>query len=126
MNFIDTIVELREKTKKIDVVAIDGYTGRGLKDIGVRCRTVFSEDIEDPVIDHMPFMICGDIYDVMRKRISNIDDLEWRIDRGFVTLRAIPGYDPDVVIDLGDYDILAIGVPDTGDRKVYRLSLERK
>ena len=129
MNFIETLEELRNQTSKIEVLAIDGYTGKGEKDIGIRRRTIFDETMEDPVVDHMPFMICGDIYDADRKRISNVKDLSWRIDVGaFVRLRAIPGYMPGVAIDLGEYNINCFSdyVPNEQYVKVYRLSLERK
>ena len=72
-------------------------------------------------------MICGDIYDGLSKRIANINDLEWRIDGGgFVKLRAIPTYEWNVLIDLGQYRINVIeDVPTDQNAKVYRLSLER-
>lgn len=127
MNFLNVLDELKEQTKTIEVMAIDSYT-EGLKDIGIRRRTSFNESMEDPVVDHIPFMICGDIYDVKHERISNINDLYWRIDVGaYVILRAIPNYAPEVVIDLGNYAINSfVEVQNYQYTKAYLLSLERK
>ena len=79
------IEKLVNATKNITVSYAPGYTQDGNPDIGVRAA-----DRKDVIIDNIPWMISGDIYNKpMNKRINDINAMSWYRANGlYVTLRA--------------------------------------
>ena len=123
MNFIDTIMELREQTKAIEVIAAGCYSNHK-PDIGIRRRTYYDETLIDPIVDDIPFMICGDIYTKDHERMTEISDVKEADTHDlYVRLRAIPGYDPWTTIELGRYRVKA--VYDVYGDNVIKLELYR-
>ena len=126
MTFLETIYELEEATTNIDILAI-GCTTNGKPDIGIRVNTVYDDTMKDPIIDGIPFMICGDIYDEDDYgRISDIKELSWKHrDTIYVRLRAIAGYRATAKIDLGQYRVVDLRKLELGNNAptVYKLSL---
>lgn len=115
MNFQETIYELAKQTEEIEVYACGAWSGReNERDIGIRsgCAPA-NAAFHDPVIDDVPFMICGDIFEdknaYHRKTLIEDVDEYGLVDEYVVKLRAVGGYPPyEAVIRLGTYSIESI------------------
>lgn len=127
MNYVDTLCSLKEETENISVMACGAYSDHRL-DIGIRVRTRFDETMCDPIIDGVPFMICGDIYFEDHERIYSVDVLETQWENCYVRLRAIYLLGVYSKIELGRYKIEKCEKVSDGEwcpDKAYRLSLVR-
>lgn len=111
MNFNDTITKLYEMTDKITVYAGQAYSwidGDNVPDIGIRSYFAGYQN-NDPVVDEVPFMVCGDVYfDCNGKKVTHLSDLGSSYTKPrdfFVILRAVVGF-PTVTVDLGKYEVV--------------------
>ena len=110
MNFNQTISKLYSSTEKITVYAAQAYdyiNGDHVPSIGIRSYFAGYQN-NDPIIDGVPFMVCGDVYLSNGKRINEIHDLVdmWTYNASYVVmLRAVVGF-PTVTVDLGRYEIV--------------------
>jgi hypothetical protein len=105
MTFNETILSLYEATNSIVVYAAQAYNfinGENVPAIGV--RSFFAGyDNNDPIIDGVPFMVCGKITNDKHREMKDIHDLlETKAVNCRVLLRAVTGY-PSVTVDLGEF-----------------------
>lgn len=110
MNFQETIYELVQQTDEIEVCACGCWNAKNCeKDIGIRTgHAPANVAFHDPVIDGVPFMIVGDIFEkgTCHREILIEDVDSYGLDSDVVRLRGIGGYSPHTAaIDLGTYKI---------------------
>ena len=91
---------------------IDGYS---IPSIGIRRETIHDESMKDPIVEGLPIMISGDIYDgshISLKRVTDIEDLYKDLledlSRFYVCLRATSYEDYGESYMLGLYEIVDI------------------
>ena len=126
MNFTETISKLYGSTEKITVYvgqAYDWVNGESVPSLGLRSYFAGYQN-NDPVIDDVAFMVCGDVYH-NGKKITKVHDLtdKWAYNSCYVVrLRAVAGF-PTVTIDLGQYEIT--GKRETDERGNVTLNLIR-
>lgn len=108
MTFNETILSLYEATNSIVVYAAQAYNsinGENVPAIGV--RSFFAGyDNNDPVIDGVPFMVCGTVMNDMHREMTDIHDLfETRSANCIVSLRAVTGCPSLTTVDLGKFQV---------------------
>ena len=92
--------------------------------IGIR-RCIADRPERDPIIDEVPFMICGDIY-YIDKDSNKVDKLQTvkelanaDINYLSVILRGVSGIYPFTVVNLGDYRIVRMDCKTSEIIKLY-------
>lgn len=133
MTFKDTIYKLLEETEEIEVIACRAYPENGME-IGIRRHTIYDHTMKDPIIDGIPFMICGtilkDFENINCKTITNLEDVIYESDdRITVELYAISI--PELInrTDLGYYKVLKMEFIEESDKDILyavKLYLKRK
>lgn len=128
MTFQETLNELVKQTEEIQVVATRCWHFGGYpEDIAIRTGNKSVDiDFHDPIIDGVPFMICGDICCnnarvFLIREIMDYDD----ISDYYVCLRAIGGVPFSAEVNLGKYEILKKEEIKNEVWKVVKLYLKR-
>ena len=128
MNFRDTCVELWNKTETITVYAAQAYDyvdGNHVPSIGIRSFFAGYPN-NDVIVDGVSFMICGDVYFLNHKKVTDIHDLNdmWTHNSDYyVVLRAVGGF-PIATIDLCSYEI--IKKSDVDNKGNVTMTLQRR